>query len=273
MADDQDNPGFLQENPGDLRIPISITIPWRRTLGGQLWPLDRKGQYWPEDRWGHPECPLNELPPGFAPGTGKKSPSIGASAQSYLAYLDAEKAAYENYGSQPIPTLTVRPEGIGAAHPAHSHRPGAAAGAGRDTRAAGLGTMTLMVGDAVIATGAASVILEGLAALMVVGAVVVAAEVVIDWLGKRRRFADAGAAAAFVRHAEEHEALIPAPPTPVLPPPPPPPMKGDNPGFDPAPPVPPQPGFTPAPPSPLVPPETTPGSAGLAGDGERQSRA
>jgi len=274
-----------QNNPGDLRIPISVTIPWRRTLGGQLWPLDRRGRYWPEDRRGDPQCPLYELPPGFAPGMGKESVSIGEAARSYLAYLDAEKAAYGHYGSQSVPTLTVTQEASGQAvaqRPVRGHHSGGTNGTAHGTpaeRAARLGTMMLIVGGTVIAEGEAFAIL---AALMLI---TVTAEIALKWLDEQRRFADRAAATAFVRGklglSEEHEALIPPPPTPVLPPAPPPSPRPDNEGLTLPRPTPAQPGFTPAPPTSLAPPETIPAppvspvmaSQSRPGTDSRRSRA
>jgi hypothetical protein len=254
-----------QDNPADLRIPISMTIPWRRAPNGQLWPLDRQGRYWPEDRRGEPQRPLDEFPPGFpAPGTGKRPMTIEEAAHSYLAMLDAEKAAYAEYGSKGIPTVTVTRGGNGqaTAHPAPGHRAGAGAMHGHDAaaaRAARLGPMMLIVGGTVVAVGEAPAILAALTAL---GLAMAFTEIILEGRGERRRFADRGTAAAFVRGtlglSEEHEALVPPPRTPVLPPAPPPPLTEDKPGLVPPAPTPAQPGFTPAPPIPLTPPAAPP---------------
>ena len=54
----------------ELRIPISITLPWsgKLTREGKPWPRDRLGRDWPSHR-GRPVFPIDLLPVGFAPGT------------------------------------------------------------------------------------------------------------------------------------------------------------------------------------------------------------
>ncbi|MEJ1976446.1 MAG: hypothetical protein WDN49_10415 [Acetobacteraceae bacterium] len=114
MADEQDY-------PGDLRIPIGMTVRWpgKVTLGGMPWPLDRQGRYWPEDRRGDPLLPLDEYPPGVrAPGTGAPPMTTGDAARSYLAVRDAQASAIATYASRPIPTYTITSDGDAAA-PGH----------------------------------------------------------------------------------------------------------------------------------------------------------
>ncbi len=239
MADEQDN-------PGDLRIPFSMTVPWtgKVTRGGQPWPLDRQGRYWPSSRWGQPTRPLDEFPPDFpAPGTGKRSMTVGEAAQLYLSLLEVEKAAYAKHGSKPALTLTVRPGGTG--------RDVSAA------RVAQLGQITVILSGIVLAVGTAPEVLPTLAALTV-------AAITIELLGEVLRFLNGQAAAAFLsggcctrltskgltdrdcrrschrRHPRRRASWwgsrgwVPPAPTPA------------------------QPGFTPAPPIPLVPPDAVP---------------
>ena len=54
----------------ELRIPISITLPWsgKLTREGKPWRVDKKGRDWPSHR-GRPVFPVDQLPHGFAPGT------------------------------------------------------------------------------------------------------------------------------------------------------------------------------------------------------------
>ena len=54
----------------EIRIPISITLPWsgKLTREGKPWPVDKKGRDWPSHR-GRPVFPIDQLPHGFAPGT------------------------------------------------------------------------------------------------------------------------------------------------------------------------------------------------------------
>ncbi len=55
-----DEPRYSDE----IRIPISMTLPWsgKLTLGGKPWPQDARGRDWPEGRDGQPEFPLDLLP-------------------------------------------------------------------------------------------------------------------------------------------------------------------------------------------------------------------
>jgi A nuclease family of the HNH/ENDO VII superfamily with conserved AHH len=285
-----------QDNPGDLRIPITVTIPWtgKRTRGGQPWPLDRQGRYWPSCRWGDPMCPLDEYPPGVrAPGTGPRSMTIEDAAGSYLATLDAEKAAIAEYGSRPITTLTVRPGGAASPRvvspppPAHpvQHGPGPATAHGQSLLAKqaarlGLVTVTLSVATADAEALGVVALLEAVGAVVTViaGAIVALASapemlaaaalgavgaVLLKVLGKTFWFQSWQEAQAFLSKAlyEPYlEGFDPAATLPVLPPPPPPPVDdgGRNPGLVPADPMPAQPGFTPAAPVPLVPPAAAP---------------
>ncbi len=62
-----DEPRYADE----IRIPISITLPWsgRLTRDGKPWPRDKLGRDWPRGRNGYPTFPIDLLPIGFAPGT------------------------------------------------------------------------------------------------------------------------------------------------------------------------------------------------------------
>ncbi len=61
-----DEPRYADE----IRIPISMTLPWsgKLTREGKPWPRDARGRDWPSHR-GRPVFPINQLPIGFAPGT------------------------------------------------------------------------------------------------------------------------------------------------------------------------------------------------------------
>ena len=86
-----DEPRYSDE----LRIPISITLPWsgRLTKTGKPWPKDRSGRDWPKGRTGNPVFPIHELPKGFAPGTSdiyrQASPETARSVMEHFAAIDA----------------------------------------------------------------------------------------------------------------------------------------------------------------------------------------
>ncbi len=86
-----DEPRYSDE----LRIPISITLPWsgRLTKTGKPWPKDRSGRDWPKGRTGNPVFPIHELPKGFAPGTSdiykQASPETARSVTEHFAAIDA----------------------------------------------------------------------------------------------------------------------------------------------------------------------------------------
>ena len=60
-----DEPRYADE----IRIPISITLPWsgKLTREGKPWPRDARGRDRPSHR-GRPVFPIDQLPIGFAPG-------------------------------------------------------------------------------------------------------------------------------------------------------------------------------------------------------------
>ena len=100
-----DEPRYSDE----LRIPISITLPWsgRRTPAGRPWPKNAQGRDW-SSRRSEPVFPIDQLPHGSAPGT---SPIYKAETERVAALQRGASAIITTVRAMPAGMALVTVEG------------------------------------------------------------------------------------------------------------------------------------------------------------------